>query len=94
MLRCLLGALYVDMRLFGGLEACLGIKSDGLTKEDKAQNKNAETANENDVYPLPCLSVFYEQLIPVSIGVCKLFSCNSKPIHGLLASKRRPIDLQ
>ena len=69
-------------------------KSDGLTKEDKAQNKNAETANENDVYPLPCLSVFYEQLIPVSIGVCKLFSCNSKPIHALLASKRRPIDLQ
>ena len=69
-------------------------KSDGLTKEDKAQNKNAEKANEYDVYPLPCLSVFYEQLIPVSIGVCKLFSCNSKPIHALLASKRRPIDLQ
>ena len=69
-------------------------KTDGPTKEVKAQNKNAEKANEYDVYPLPCLSVFYEQLIPVSIGVCKLFSCNSKPIHALLASKRRPIDLQ
>ena len=26
-------------------------------------------------------------------GVCKLFSCNSKPIHALLASKRRLIEL-
>ena len=26
--------------------------------------------------------------------VCKLFSCGSKPIHALLASKRRLIDLQ
>ena len=26
--------------------------------------------------------------------ICKLFSCNSKPIHALLASKRRLIDLQ
>ena len=26
-------------------------------------------------------------------GVCKLFSCDSKPIHALLASKRRLIDL-
>ena len=25
---------------------------------------------------------------------CKLFSCNSKPTHALLASKRRLIDLQ
>ena len=25
---------------------------------------------------------------------CKLFSCSSKPIHALLASKRRQIDLQ
>ena len=25
--------------------------------------------------------------------VCKLFSCDSKPIHALLASKRRLIDL-
>ena len=27
-------------------------------------------------------------------GVCKLFLCDSKPIHALLASKRRLIDLQ
>ncbi len=27
-------------------------------------------------------------------AICKLFSCNSKPIHALLASKRRLIDLQ
>ena len=26
--------------------------------------------------------------------ICKLFSCNSKPIRALLASKRRLIDLQ
>ena len=41
-----------------------------------------------------CLSVFYKQLTPIPLSVCKLFSYNSKPIHGLLASKRRPIDLQ
>ena len=35
-------------------------KTDGPTKEVKAQNKNAEKANEYDVYPLLCLSVFYE----------------------------------
>ena len=51
MLRCLFGALYVDMRLFGGLEACLCIKSDGLTKEDKAQHKNEEKANRGYVFP-------------------------------------------
>ena len=27
-------------------------------------------------------------------GVCKLFLCSLKPIHALLASKRRLIDLQ
>ena len=27
-------------------------------------------------------------------GICKLFLCDSKPIHALLASKRRLIDLQ
>ena len=27
-------------------------------------------------------------------AICKLFSCNSKPKHALLASKRRLIDLQ
>ena len=26
-------------------------------------------------------------------GICKLFSCDSKPIHALLAPKRRLIDL-
>ena len=38
--------------------------------------------------------VFYKQLIPPLVEVCKLFSCVSKPTHALLASKRRPIDLQ
>ena len=46
-----------------------------------------------------CLSismsfVFYKQFILLSIDICKLFSCNSKPIHALLASKRHLIDLQ
>ena len=41
-----------------------------------------------------CLSVVYKQLIPLLIEVCKLFSYGSKPIHALLASKRRLIDLQ
>ena len=27
-------------------------------------------------------------------AACKLFSCSPKPIHALLASKRRLIDLQ
>ena len=27
-------------------------------------------------------------------GICKLFSCDSKPIHAFLAPKRRLIDLQ
>ena len=58
MLRCLFGALYVDMRLFGGLEACLCIKSDGLTKEDKAQNKNAEKANRYHVFPSSTNNLF------------------------------------
>ena len=30
----------------------------------------------------------------ISLSICKLFSRNSKPIHTLLASKKRPIDLQ
>ena len=29
-----------------------------------------------------------------TIDICKLFSCTSKSIHALLASKRRLIDLQ
>jgi len=40
------------------------------------------------------LSAFYKLLIPLLLEVCKLFLCTSKPIHALLASKRRLIDLQ
>ena len=40
------------------------------------------------------LSAFYKQLIPLSLDICKLFLCTSKPIHALLASKRCLIDLQ
>ena len=40
------------------------------------------------------LSVFYKQLIPLLIDICKLFSCSSNPTHALLASKRCLIDLQ
>ena len=32
--------------------------------------------------------------MPISLAICKLFSRNSKPIHALLASKRRLIGLQ
>ena len=40
------------------------------------------------------LFAFYKQLIPLLLDICKLFSRTSKPIHALLASKRRLIDLQ
>ena len=40
------------------------------------------------------LSVFYKQLISLLVEICKLFLCSSKPIHALLTSKRRLIDLQ
>ena len=40
------------------------------------------------------LSVFYKQLIPLLIDICKLFSCSLKPIYALLASKRCSLDLQ
>ena len=40
------------------------------------------------------LSAFYKLLIPLLLDICKLFLCTSKPIHALLASKRRLIDLQ
>ena len=40
------------------------------------------------------LSAFYKLLIPLLLEVCKLFSCSSKPIHALWASKRRPFGLQ
>ena len=42
---------------------------------------------------LICLIVF-SSVYAMSINVCKLFSYSSKPIHGFLALKRRPIDLQ
>ena len=41
-----------------------------------------------------CLPVFYKQIIPSLTEYCKLFSLTSKPIHALLAPKRRPIDFQ
>ena len=41
-----------------------------------------------------CLFVFYKQLIPLLVEICKLILCSSKPIHALLASKRRLIGLQ
>ena len=59
-------ALYVDMRLFGGLEACLGIKSDGLTKEDKAQHKNAEKVNRGYVFPSSTNNLFPYQSVFVN----------------------------
>ncbi len=40
------------------------------------------------------LSVFYKQLIPLLIDICKLFLCSSKPTHALLASKRHLIGFQ
>ena len=38
-------------------------------------------ANIYYVYPF-----FYKQMILMLIDICKLFLCNSKPIHALLAS--------
>ncbi|AKU70067.1 hypothetical protein ADJ77_09585 [Prevotella fusca JCM 17724] len=35
------------------------------------------------VKQIPCLSVFYKQIIPIPTNVCKLFSYSSKPTHGL-----------
>ena len=40
------------------------------------------------------LSVLYKQLIPLLVEICGLFLSSSKPIHALLASKKRPIGLQ
>ena len=50
--------------------------------------------NKYYVYPLPYISVFYKQLIPILTDTCKLFSCDSKSIYSLLALKRRLIDFQ
>ena len=60
-------------------------KADSLTKENKLKDK----------MQIETLSIRILQTIHSHItDVCKLFSCNSKPIHALLGSKRRLIDLQ
>ena len=60
-------------------------KGDSLTKENKLKDK----------MQIETLSIRILQTIHSHItDICKLFSCNSKPIHALLASKRRLIDLQ
>ena len=58
---------------------------DGLAKDDKLKNKMRF-----DTMSICFLPITYSYVA----GVCKLFSCTSKPIHALLASKRRLIDLQ
>ena len=59
-------------------------KADSLTKENKLKDK----------MQIENLSIRILQTIHSHItDVCKLFSCYSKPIHDLLASKRRLIDL-
>ena len=58
---------------------------DGLAKDDKLKNKMRF-----DTMSICFLQITYSYIA----GVCKLFLCSSKPIHALLASKRRLIDLQ
>ena len=38
--------------------------------------------------------IVFSSVYAMPTNVCKLFSYSSKPIHGLLALNRRPIDLQ
>ena len=60
-------------------------KADSLTKGDKLKDK----------MQIENLSIRILQTTHSHItDICKLFSCISKPIHALLASKRRLIDLQ
>ena len=60
-------------------------KVDSLTKGDKLKDK----------MQIESLSIRILQTIHSHItDICKLFSCDSKLIHALLASKRRLIDLQ
>ena len=60
-------------------------KADSLTKENKLKDK----------MQIETLSIRILQTIHSHItDVCKLFSHDSNPIHALLASKRRLIDLQ
>jgi hypothetical protein len=68
-------------------------KLGGLTKRKNYKIKTAKI-NKNYAYPLAYFSFFHKQLIPISIDICKLFSCTSKPTHALLASKRGLIGLQ
>ena len=60
-------------------------KADSLTKGDKLKDK----------IQIENLSIRILQTTHSHItDICKLFSCVSKPIHALLSSKRRLIDLQ
>ena len=68
--------------------------SNGLIAGIRHRIKSAKKANSYDVYLLPCLSAYYKQLVPLFTDICKQFSCISKLIHALLASKRCPIGLQ
>ena len=54
---------------------------DGLAKDDKLKDKIRF-----DTMSICFLQINYSYIT----GVCKLFLCASKPIHALLASKRRP----
>ena len=58
---------------------------DGLAKDDKLKDKMRF-----DTMSICFLQITYSYIA----GVCKLFSSTSKPIHALLASKKRLIDLQ
>ena len=58
---------------------------DGLAKDDKLKDKMRF-----DTMSVCFLQITYSYIA----GVCKLFLCSLKPIHALLASKRRLIDLQ
>ena len=60
-------------------------KANSLTKGDKLKDK----------MQIETLSIRILQTIHShTTDICKLFSCDSKPIHALLASKRRLIELQ
>ena len=60
-------------------------KLDSLTKENKLKDK----------MQIETLSIRILQTIHSHItDICKLFSYDSKLIHALLASKRRPLSLQ
>ncbi len=60
-------------------------KADSLTKGDKLKDK----------MQIETLSIRILQTIHSHTNdICKLFSCDSKPIYALLGSKRRLIELQ